>query len=64
MEQEFKAGVTRAQWITYRKIQDFGITNMFDIKRVVALSNDELDKESCLYIMEHYTLLQAHYNDE
>ena len=40
---------------SYQKIQRSGATNMFDIKRVIELSNNELTKEECLDIMENYS---------
>jgi len=44
--------------ITKEKIQDYedvrqsGVTNMFDVKRVMALSG--LTREECMDIMKHY----------
>jgi hypothetical protein len=50
--------VTQEQWNTYRMIQNSGITNMFAINTVIDLSDDVLNKESCLAIMENYGKLK------
>jgi len=39
---------------TYLGIQKSGITNMFDVRKVIELSDDFLTKEDCLDIMKNY----------
>ena len=54
--------------ITKRKMQDYenirqtGITNMFAINNVIALSLEGLTKEDCLDIMKHYNTYIKKFN--
>ena len=54
--------------ITKRKMQDYenirqtGITNMFAINNVIALSPEGLTKEDCLDIMKHYNTYIKKFN--
>ena len=51
--------VTEKQFNAYRKIQRSGITNMFDINKVVALSHGILTREICFEIMNTYEKLET-----
>lgn len=53
---------TKEQFETYIEIQDSGVTNMFDIETVIALSGFELSKEEIFYIFKHYSELCDEYN--
>ena len=44
--------ITKDKFKQYETIKESGITNMFDIKIVMSLSN--LTKEECLEIMKNY----------
>lgn len=52
--------VTATDFGKYLAIQRSGVTNMFDIKVVQALTG--LSKPKIIYIMEHYAELNAEYN--
>ena len=47
--------ITRKQFEKYLEIQMSGVTNMFNITRVVDLSNGVLSREDCLDIMKNYS---------
>ena len=49
--------VTKKQFQTYLKIRDSGVTNMFDVKKVVELSEKILTKEDCIFIMKNFSEL-------
>ena len=57
---EVKHKVTAREFGTYLAIQRSGVTNMFDVKVVQALTG--LSKPKIIYIMEHYAELNAEYN--
>lgn len=42
------------KFMIYEGIRKSGITNMFDIKKIIKLSNNELTKKDCLDIMKNY----------
>lgn len=46
--------VSKIQFEAYLKVQHGGLTNMFDIQSVIALSGGILSKVVCLDIMENY----------
>ena len=46
--------INKKKFLTYLKIRDSGVTNMFDVKRVIELSDDVLTKEDCLDIMQNF----------
>ena len=52
---------TREQFVEYVAIRDSGVTNMFDIKFISAISNTGLDKPTCMYIMGHFGELAEEY---
>ena len=45
----------------YVSVQQSGITNMWDIDRVIELSNYVLTQEMCFYIMKNYADLKEEY---
>lgn len=46
----------------YEKVRVSGITNMFDVKTVCALSG--LDREEVMFVMKNYTELKEKYGDK
>lgn len=55
---------TKEQFEEYVSIRDSGVTNMFDVKFIEALSWTGLNKPICLYIMEHFVDLATEYEVE
>jgi hypothetical protein len=55
-----KTEITKDQFEAYVRVQMSGVTNMFDLKNVTALTG--LDKNQCLEIMENYGELYKKYN--
>jgi hypothetical protein len=55
-----KIEITKEQFTAYVRVQKSGVTNMFDLKNVTALTG--LDKEQCLEIMSNYGELDKKYN--
>ena len=55
-----KIEITKAQFEAYVRVQKSGVTNMFDIRNVTALTG--LDKNQCIAIMEQYGELDKKYN--
>ena len=55
-----KLEITKDQFEAYVRVQKSGVTNMFDLKNVTALTG--LDKEQCLEIMSNYGELDKKYN--
>ena len=55
-----KIEITKEQFTAYVRVQKSGVTNMFDIRNVTALTG--LDKEQCLEIMSNYSELDKKYN--
>ena len=47
-----KTEITKQQFKAYLQVLMSGITNMFDLRNVTALTG--LDKNQCLEIMENY----------
>ena len=53
--------VTKEQMKCYEDIRQSGVTNMYDVTTVVALSEGVLDKEACFEIMKNYgELMKKH----
>ena len=50
-----KTEITKQQFKAYLQVQMSGITNMFDLRNVTALTG--LNKNQCLEIMENYSEL-------
>ena len=55
-----KLEITKDQFEAYVRVQKSGVTNMFDIRNVTALTG--LDKNQCIAIMEQYGELDKKYN--
>ena len=57
-----KTEITKQQFKAYLQVQMSGITNMFDLRNVTALTG--LDKNQCMAIMKNYTELYKKYINE
>ena len=55
---------TKEQFEDYVRIQYSGVTNMFDVRMVCALSETWLTREICMYIMSNYEDLRKEYGME
>ncbi len=55
-----KTEITKEQFTAYVRVQKSGVTNMFDIRNVTALTG--LDKNQCIAIMEQYNELDKKYS--
>ena len=55
-----KTEITKEQFEAYVRVQKSGVTNMFDLRIVTALTG--LDKKQCIAIMEQYNELDKKYN--
>jgi len=55
-----KTEITKEQFTAYVRVQKSGVTNMFDIRNVTALTG--LDKKQCLEIMSNYGELDKKYS--
>ena len=55
-----KTEITKEQFAAYVRVQKSGVTNMFDIRNVTALTG--LDKNQCMIIMKNYNELYKKYN--
>ena len=55
-----KLEITKDQFESYVRVQKSGVTNMFDLRNVTALTG--LDKEQCLEIMSNYGELEEKYS--
>ena len=55
-----KLEITKDQFEAYVRVQKSGVTNMFDLNNVKALTG--LNKEQCLEIMSNYGELDKKYN--
>ena len=53
---------TKEQFEDYVAIRNSGVTNMWDINYIEAISRTDLDKSTCLYIMKHFTELADEYD--
>ena len=62
--QEAKKLITRDQFLEYRRIQETGMTNMFDARAVSMLSGGELDRENLKHIRDFYAELTDIYEHE
>ena len=54
-----KTEITKAQFERYLRVQNSGVTNMFDLRNVTSLTG--LDKNQCIAIMEQYSELVKKY---
>ena len=55
-----KTEITKEQFTAYVRVQKSGVTNMFDLRNVTALTG--LSKEQIIYIMENFSKLEEKYN--
>ena len=55
-----KVEITEEQFEAYVRVQKSGVTNMFDLNNVKALTG--LNKEQCLEIMSNYGELDKKYS--
>ena len=55
-----KITISKEQFESYVRVQKSGVTNMFDLRNVTALTG--LDKEQCLEIMSNYGELDKKYS--
>ena len=55
-----KLEITEEQFTAYVRVQKSGVTNMFDVRNVTALTG--LDKNQCIAIMEQYGELDKKYS--
>ena len=55
-----KTEITKEQFAAYVRVQKSGVTNMFDIRNVTALTG--LNKKQCITIMEQYNELDKKYS--
>ena len=55
-----KTEITKEQFTAYVRVQKSGVTNMFDIRNVTALTG--LNKEQSIAINEQYNELDKKYN--
>ena len=51
---EGKSEMTKEKFLDYVRIQMSGVTNMFDVRTVCALSDEGLTKDDCMDIMKNY----------
>ena len=55
---------TREQFEEYVRIRNSGITNMLDVRFITDISNTGLNRDICLYIMNHFSALAEEYDVE
>lgn len=55
---------TKEQFEEYVAIRDSGITNMFDVRFITEISDTGLNRQICMYIMEHFDELADEYEVE
>tara|TARA_R110001632_G_scaffold23172_1_gene65878 strand:+ start:1336 stop:1509 length:174 start_codon:yes stop_codon:yes gene_type:complete len=55
-----KLEITEEQFEAYVRVQKSGVTNMFDVRNVIALTG--LDKSQIMEIMKTYGELEEKYN--
>lgn len=53
---------TKEQFEEYIRIRNSGVTNMWEVNTVCALSNTGLTKDNCIFIMCNFTELAKEYN--
>jgi hypothetical protein len=52
--------VDMLDFVKYLDVRDSGVTNMFDLRNVTALTG--LSKEQIMYIMKNFSELEEKYN--
>lgn len=53
---------TKDQFVEYVAIRDSGVTNMMNIRYISDISITGLDRNTCLYVMEHFSELAKEYD--
>jgi hypothetical protein len=53
--------ITEEKFQSYEDVRSGGLTNMFDVRNVIALSSEELTREDCIDIMKNYDKLCKKY---
>lgn len=56
--------ITKEEFLTYEEIRQSGITNMFDVNKVIELSDEfgtPLDRDTITEIMSKYSELSEKY---
>ena len=53
--------MTNKKFEEFEKIRERGTTNMFNVNRVVELSNEVLTEKDCLDIMKNYSKYETLY---
>jgi len=56
--------ITQEQWQAYVRVQESGLTNMFDVNKVIALSNGILNRDACMAIMTNYGTLKQQFGED
>jgi len=56
--------ITNKKFNAYVAVQKSGITNMFDVDKVIGLSDEKLAKEDCLDIMKNYEKYEKEFSSE
>ena len=56
--------MTKEKFNAYLQVRDSGITNMFDVKKVVELSDGELNQEDCFDIMKNFRTYVEEYKNK
>ena len=56
--------ITKKRFQTYLEIRDSGATNMFDVRKVVELSDGILTREHCIFIMRSFNELWDKYGEK
>lgn len=54
----------KEKFLLYESIRRSGVTNMFDVTTVCAISGGTLEKKDCFYIMDNYSELAKKYLKE
>ena len=57
---KYNVDITKDQFEAYVRVQKSGVTNMFDLRNVTALTG--LNKNQCVTIMENYNELKEKYS--
>lgn len=55
---------TKEQFQEYVEIRDSGVTNMFDVSFIEAISTTGLTRLNCIYIMKNFKELADEYEVE
>ncbi len=55
---------SKEQYEEYVSIRDSGVTNMYDLRFIEAISNTGVNKDICVYIMHNFTELAEEYGVE